>query len=70
MSDRYPGFPRTADALGVLDNLGRRDNLGAVGDYGFLLDLGIYGASAVPEFLLLENGDKLLQENGDFILLQ
>lgn len=69
MSDRYPGFPRTADALGVLDDLGRRPNLGSVSDYGFLLDLGLYGATAIAEFLLLESGDKLLLETGDFILL-
>lgn len=71
MSDRYRTYPRTADALGVLDDRGLRPLLGSVSGLGFVDDLGLYGAAApAVDNLLLEDGNDFLLEDGSFLLLE
>ncbi len=57
--------------LGRLANDGRLPLLGVLSNRGFLANLGRYTPPSVVDYYLLkEDGDKLLLESGDFILLE
>ena len=63
-------YPSTASGYGRLSDLGFLQNLGRLTGLGFVPQLGLYDDNTIAFNLELEDGDDLLLENGDYILLE